>query len=292
MRILEAFCERHPEMKKTLLTDGRPNSRLGLDAIRLDTRHRILMCTNPKAGSRFWKRTLLYSFEESANVTFDRANVTHLKEELRAFGLESLKEHLTHNPEQTFKSFARVITVRHPMTRVLSAYRDKFSNNVYGRGSQLTYKYVMTKYRGVPTDKVSRNFTRMNPIITLPEFVRAIVDKNAPFNLHWDTYLNNCNPCLMDFNYVFKLETTNDFDINAYLALISPNYTMPESNSTRMELNSNQILSDFKSVPTSDMAKLAAHYRRDMDMFGYEFNTETLKADYYITTPHSERSCC
>ncbi|ELT92259.1 hypothetical protein CAPTEDRAFT_47802, partial [Capitella teleta] len=117
------------------------------------------------------------------------------------------------SPEEIIKTvstYYKVMIVRHPIERILSAYRDKFVYAPMGEGSLEGYNYVLTKYRNLPPSNLTTQDTRYmqgEVKISLDEFVRMVTDPEAPFNVHWDQFVTNCNPCVIKYDYVIRSET-------------------------------------------------------------------------------------
>lgn len=117
--------------------------------------------------------------------------------------------------QRAFTSGLRVLIVRHPFTRLLSAYRDKMTKMDPGppeyRFRDLQLK-IIAEYRAVDSPERS-------PFPTFPEFIQYILDSTKNYitakdwkdNVHcWTPYWAQCNVCGADYNVIIKLETMTE----------------------------------------------------------------------------------
>lgn len=117
--------------------------------------------------------------------------------------------------KKAFEGAIRVIFVRHPFARILSAYRDKMSKmdpkprEYRFRDLQLA---IISKYR--PADS-----PESSPFPTFPEFVQHVIDSTKGYQTAgewvdhvkcWTPYWAQCNVCSSDYNLILKLETMSE----------------------------------------------------------------------------------
>lgn len=116
---------------------------------------------------------------------------------------------------------AKLLVVRHPFERVLSAYRDKLENSVAGREHGTLYFYekygskIVRKYRDknfIPPrdDQVVRRQGAPPPAgiePTFREFVEYLIDTNLASygDDHWMPYYLFCTPCSLKYDIVAKV---------------------------------------------------------------------------------------
>ncbi|ELT98739.1 hypothetical protein CAPTEDRAFT_39040, partial [Capitella teleta] len=127
-------------------------------------------------------------------------------------GIVTVKDLTTEEIIDIVSTYFKVMIVRHPIERIFSAYRDKFVYSPMGQGSLDGYNYVLQKYRNIPPSTISTDTSRNmsgEVKISLDEFVRMVVDPDAPFNVHWDQYVTNCNPCVIKYDYIIRSETNS-----------------------------------------------------------------------------------
>ena len=111
--------------------------------------------------------------------------------ELKLRGIEART--LNQSEWQPRTSFA---IVRHPLTRLLSAYKDKVARVVYSNDTH--FKNLMLLRRQVRTALYGkRNGSRTNETISLQDFVKFVTseDNRASMWQHWRPQIQAFNPC-------------------------------------------------------------------------------------------------
>lgn len=171
------------------------------------------------------------------------------------------------------KEFKKVMVVRHPFERILSAYRDKLENSTVGREHGTLHFYekygrkIVAKYR-----KSTEEVKQQEP--TFEEFVQYLIDTDLVnyADDHWIPYYLYCTPCLTNYDVIIYFETFQE-DIHLLLRLIEEK-SMPEwkhSNSigrSRKEL----VKSYYRKLSHETILKLYEKYRIDFELFGYSID--------------------
>nr|ANI86010.1 sulfotransferase [Locusta migratoria migratoria] len=108
------------------------------------------------------------------------------------------------------------LIVRHPLQRLLSAYRDKFQNALPNTFHQKLGTQIVRKYRKGPP-KIIGTEKKTNPKNprwpSFPEFVEFLVDeyrKGNQFDMHWTPITEFCTPCQVPFDVIAKFETLEE----------------------------------------------------------------------------------
>ena len=100
---------------------------------------------------------------------------------------------------ERLETYTKILFVREPMERMVSAYRDKFENpNKYYHN--LFGKPIISKYRANP----SAEALKTGDGVTFKEFVQYLLDVHRPvgMDIHWDQANNLCHPCLLDYDFI------------------------------------------------------------------------------------------
>ena len=156
--------------------------------------HKLIYCDIPKAGSTTFKFLIsMQSWSELANTA---ATDIHNYTFLRIHNVVPLKEYTVQEAKQRLSTYFKFIVVRHPFSRLISAYKDK----IYPRGWYVNeYAQTINGYYGPGTTK-----TR----ISTNQFLQLIVRRNSDFDdPHWRTYYKLCFPCDINYDQILKLET-------------------------------------------------------------------------------------
>ncbi|XP_066951992.1 carbohydrate sulfotransferase 11-like [Macrobrachium rosenbergii] len=181
---------------------------------------------------------------------------------------------------QTFKSSLRVIIVRHPFTRILSAYRDKMikleprPTEFHFRDLQLQ---IIAKYRPVDSPESSQ-------FPTFSEFVQYILDSTKTFvtaqdwkkNVHcWTPYWAQCNVCGVDYNVIIKLETMTEDE--KFLITISNLEELKELKSQEWRHLNNATSMDvapefYSQLSRTQIKQLYQRYLLDFLLFDYKID--------------------
>lgn len=180
-------------------------------------------------------------------------------------------------------SSTRVLIVRHPMVRLVSAWNEKMSKH-HVNGAH----YYRSSLR-VGLDKYDthhwRNDSTKSHYVSFHNFVTWVALDEHKKNRHFQPAINMCPPC-QNFNYIVKVETMNDdifamfqkqqFEVPPTFDLGTPKRSFDngigqKSTSAIVE----HIKSMYKGVSKVALTKLKAKYQRDLDLFGYTFDIET-----------------
>ena len=253
----------------------------------MDHKHKVVYCPVQKAGCSTWK-TILANITSSGkvkpNMTLGQLRGFHAT--IQRYGLRKVKytDDLAH--------YTKLLIVRHPMDRLVSAYWDKM------RGTDKTFnKYaynVVAKYR--------TNKTNSDPFPTFEEFVQMIFSKSGlSYNQHWDRFFMKSNPCYIHYDYILKLETMAK-DMEMFLSEV---YHISQVNSD-IKLNSASTLTDtdkntyskklgiYGELPQELVQKLLSYFKYEHQFFGYSFNEKTFETSccHPSKTASSENCCC
>ncbi|CAL4068242.1 unnamed protein product [Meganyctiphanes norvegica] len=259
-----------------------------------DTKHQpnIVFCPNYKVASTTW----MMHFLRLAHFNENNPDIAKLRPEKREqarftprFGAKQgevykyFKE--PSSPQEklsVFKNALRVIIVRHPFTRILSAYRDKMAKM---KPKPVEFKFrdlqleIIAKYRKPNSDETS-------PHPTFAEFVQYVIDSTATLktakdwrtNVNcWNTYWSQCEVCSFDFNFIMKLETMSDDD--RFLITLSDLKELKSNNlqwGHRMNASSTtsfDVAPEFyKQVTQKQMRNLYQRYKLDFDIYDYHID--------------------
>ena len=106
--------------------------------------------------------------------------------------------------------------VRHPFDRVLSAFRNRILNGCTWQAKKHIPKIIQ---------KNKLKYDQKGCVVTLPTF-RQFVDyilfsKSRRIDPHWSTYASGCAPCLVNYDAILKLETSEEDEGSKMYLLIS-----------------------------------------------------------------------
>ena len=209
-----------------------------------------------KVGSSNWSWMIVHDLEGYG----DEAKV-------RLYAHEVLQRRIPIYDESQIKDFLKnykiFIFVRNPLSRILSAYLDKF---VRGRNEFYSNvaKNIIAKYRkGVNTNDVGID-------VTFTEFINYLVDAEELYDGHWrPIYIENM-PCEVSFDVIGKLEDAND-DIPYTIKTIGlwnvTNYGKTPSGKAKA---SELLQTYYSQLPPKLLQQFYKVYEPDFHMFGYD----------------------
>nr|XP_048303957.1 carbohydrate sulfotransferase 9 [Myodes glareolus] len=257
---LHEFCKKYGG-----LNDPKSSLFHIVSRIYVEDKHRTLYCEVPKAGCSNWKRVLmvLNGLASSAyNISHDTVHYgKHLKT-LDSFDLKGI--------DMRLKAYTKVVFVRDPMERLVSAFRDKFEhpNSYY---HPVFGKAIIKKYRPNASVEALNNGSG----VKFKEFVYYLLDARRPvgMDIHWEKVSKLCYPCLINYDFVGKFETLEE-DANYFLQLIGapkelkfPNFKDRHSSDER---TSAQVVRQYlKDLTRAERQRLYDFYHLDYLMFNY-----------------------
>uniref|UniRef100_A0A3Q3G442 Carbohydrate sulfotransferase n=1 Tax=Labrus bergylta TaxID=56723 RepID=A0A3Q3G442_9LABR len=155
----------------------------------------------PKVGCSNWKRVLMVLAGRATSVLNIPHVTAHFKNKLR-----KLEEYGPKGINQRLNTYTKVLFVRDPFERLVSAYRDKFENkNDYYHS--LFGRPIISRYRANP----SQEALRTGDGVTFREFVHYLLDPQRPVgnDIHWAKMSTLCPPCVIQYDFIGKFENMN-----------------------------------------------------------------------------------
>lgn len=232
----------------------------------VDDRNRVLYCYVPKVACTNWKRVMLI-LSGASNKTDPLdipADSVHRK---RVFvKLSDLEPDAIRHRLLTYTKF---LFVRHPVERVISAFRNKFEKN-YTSSAYFKKRFgvkIMRKYRkGAPPQSIPNS----GHGVRFSEFVSYLIDINKElFNEHWALVSSLCHPCEVKYDLIGKYETLAD-DSKYIMDQIGapPTLHFPEVVPSK---TSAVVEAYFDSLSLQQQKDLIRIYEDDFRIFDYHF---------------------
>lgn len=222
-----------------------------------------------------------------------------------------LRSHLKYPIPATSHPPVNAIVVRHPLSRLASAYRDKFLNgdplHVYdaewqknihsGENWKMRFneywllalvsqgflpetREIFEKTGGPLRRLLPANLTDvmerfMNASFTFNQFLQHVVwtYDHGIVNNHWMTYTRYCDPCRWKFDYILKLETIEEeFDYLLHQVLgYSKTIQLPVRHVSHGYSDRQRY---YTNVSRELMERVFDIYKNDFTLFGYEHNLQ------------------
>uniref|UniRef100_UPI00398F3910 carbohydrate sulfotransferase 9-like n=1 Tax=Pristiophorus japonicus TaxID=55135 RepID=UPI00398F3910 len=258
-RSLTEFC------KKYYVNRRRTSLIRLVSRVYVEDKHRLLYCEVPKAGCSNWKRVLMVLNGLASSPHNISHDFVHYGKRLRKLDSYSLKE-----AYELLTTFAKVLFVRDPMERLVSAFRDKFEhpNSYY---HPVFGKAILKKYR----TNASVEALATGSGVTFREFVQYLLDPQKPIgmDIHWEQMSKLCSPCLINYDFIGKFENLEN-DANYFLKLIDaplglqfPSFKDRHSSDERT--TSAVVEQYLAQISPLERQKLYNFYYLDYVMFNY-----------------------
>ena len=263
-QILQTHCNKY--------TGRRKHTSTAFKNLIVDTNYKLVYCNVPKVACTNWKLV----FEKLAGLVETDKNVTQRKinSKLRE-KLTYMNNYTNDSAQEAMNKSLVFIFVRHPFTRLLSAYRNKLdpsSTSLYKRRIGLG---MLTSLYG------KQNINNSNWVynLTFSDFVTYISNReNARSHyrdIHWNQLFQHCSPCGVNYDFIGKLETIHN-DVNYLFKLANlegvVKFRGPEGSSPTFCGKTTTLYKYFDDVPVEIVKRLYKRYEVDFELFGYGWN--------------------
>ena len=244
----------------------------------IDPQHQLLYCQVSKAACTSWSY-LLYE----ANLGYRpyvKGQQVHSKE-IRRSASVFLKHKLDLRLHGHFTKF---LIMRHPLSRLLSAYRNIVEYNGGPGPGRRVVKIITSRYRT----------TRKQ--LTLAQFIEFVtstsddgVKQRVTFDRHWTSYARACELCAIEYDYMIYFENmeVESGPILRQLGWPEDYFVKADRVNSYDDVKNATVLpfaprklSEYENINKTLLAKLIAHYELDMKLFGYTFDSNTYMAGF------------
>ncbi|KAK7070739.1 hypothetical protein SK128_006741 [Halocaridina rubra] len=242
-------------------------------------RYDLLVCLCAKVGSSTWKSHLLHM--KGLNPNTRNVHTNYWENKVKASNI------IGSSLDKRIKTSTMILTARHPLDRLVSAFRDKFCDGKAVDKPQSDGHY---RYFWRPAMRsLHKGRTRHGKLqISFVDFLKYVIIDQSQSTLgdrHWSRIFRACSVCKMKYDYIMKLETyTEDLlslrrkfnvtELNVYDKRHSKSGNNPEALETSSVSEVSRIRSStlnyFLKVPPYLIARILKIYRVDFEMFGYE----------------------
>lgn len=240
-----------------------------LQSIIVDDKNRLLYCRIPKVACTNWKRVLL------AMNGLLGANESYF--DLPKTLLRRLTDYTADEVRSRLDNYYKIVFVREPFERLLSAYSDKLIKTVNDTYRRLYGREIVRLYRKNPTiESLKRGHD-----VTFDEFVAYLVDprttESRPFDIHWRQYHELCHPCLVRYDFVGKYETLAE-DAEFVLRQLGARKDLSFPKGPQRSVKTSDLVAGkLSSIPAVNVRSLWKLYSIDFDMFNYSYPSFGLK---------------
>ncbi|XP_007433737.1 carbohydrate sulfotransferase 9-like [Python bivittatus] len=225
----------------------------------VDENYKFIYCEVPKVGCSIWKKiVLLLTLNLSRDVfevNQDEIHKTNL--------LKRLSSYPSKQQQELLNSFTKVMITRHPLERLVSAYRDKFLH--------LEPYYSITVANEIKA--LFRKNKNLTGNVTFQEFVNFVVTRDTKhLDIHWKPMFQLCDPCNIHYDILGKYETL-DQDVSHVLSRIKAPQRVRYPNSKLYTERTNKDITTqyLKKLNWDQIQKITDVYQMDFSLFNYSF---------------------
>lgn len=279
----EAFSEKNHDMYGNVQIDCKDGlyryPKHSLEQLFFDDTFKMIACVPTKTGTTTWQKSfasLKTSFLNSSNLP----DVKKLPNDFNSMTVFKEARRLSHLPyDEAVKrlndhSYKKIAHVRHPLSRLYSAWRQKFKRNHH------TIDFFMQRYGNKIKDIYADNGTETHEI-EFGNFVKYLVRSKSDkkFDVHWTSYQYYCAPCIIEYDFVSRTEQqdsdmrevfkgvkdeSGNFSVWDYIG----EYLPKQYNDSPMKTKTVGELYD--NIDKEVVEKLGEVYYWDFKMFGYD----------------------
>ncbi|NXN67774.1 CHST9 sulfotransferase, partial [Himantopus himantopus] len=225
----------------------------------VEHKHKFIYCEVPKVGCSNWKRTIFllqadFSMEAS-EIEHDHIHQTSLIKKLGTYP-PSIQKELLNN-------YTKVMFTRHPLERLVSAYRDKLLH------SEPFYSVTVAN----EIRAMFRTNKNSSEKVSFQEFV-SFITANPPntLDIHWKPMFLLCDPCNIHYDILGKYETLG-LDSEHVLKVIgapgSLHYPSLKRYGTEKRTNGDITLEYLRQLNAEQIEKINKLYQMDFVLFNY-----------------------
>ncbi|XP_013387797.1 carbohydrate sulfotransferase 9-like [Lingula anatina] len=228
----------------------------------VDDKHCLIMCSMPKVGCSNGKR-LLYAL--TGNVDMKKFHNFGPDKKVFAYKryLPRLSQYSPFGAKLRLDTYLKVIVVRHPLERLVSAYRDKLEGK--GRTFVREAIYIAKRFETNPTPGMLAGKG-----VSFQAFIDYLtsLDPNKAYNPHWESYIRLCDPCQVHYDVIARLESQGT-DLNMMLKLIGMDDKLTYPQDDHPVSSSAVWKKYFTEISRSDIRKIWQHYELDARLFNF-----------------------
>uniref|UniRef100_S4R8B3 Carbohydrate sulfotransferase n=1 Tax=Petromyzon marinus TaxID=7757 RepID=S4R8B3_PETMA len=222
--------------------------------------HHLLYCGIAHVGDINWKKIALVLSGYAAS-----ADEISSSESQTDNGLKRLSEH---NPSEALSrmyNYTSMLFVRDPMERVVSAFREMMEKQVSFEKNKDINILDSEKH-----DSLGGTMTRTGQGVTFPEFVQFLLNTTDQQDIdwHWRPYHRVCNPCLVRYTFIGKLETSQS-DAAELLSLVNAPQDLTYPSTVTAESFENITQRYLAQLSPEMQEALYKTYYVDYLLFGY-----------------------
>ena len=269
---LRQVCDKHKDNLDDWYDRAEPST---YQRILVDDKHQVLYCAVAKAAS-----TTFYNMFYLA-VTGKPLRAIHCQKCWKSEGLVWLSNYPQDEREKRLRTYYKVISVRHPLDRLVSCWNNKLKEPRKGRPWPGHGPKMVELFRSIPgNSSLEAEIAQGARFDEFLRYVNYVEAHNQNHNSHWISIFRSCHPCSIEYDYIAKSETLDDDSKGIIHKLNLTLDQFPQINARR---NSDYCPNTFTrqleeyrnpKITAEDFAATMKFYKMDMELFGYTWNDD------------------
>lgn len=241
-----------------------------LSAIMVDRQRKLLFCQIPGVAINDWRRIFIF-LTGKVNVTDHQKISAYDAHSKYGHMIQKLSDFKPSERKKVLDESFKIIFVRDPFERLVSTYQNKFVAKYSKYFHESFGRKIVQRYRRNATAQALKTGSD----VRFNEFVRFVLDaeheSDSLLNEHWERYYKQCQPCLLNYDYIGKFETLVD-DTREVLtrAKVIGKLRAPYVADT-FRNNEKTLKSLYQTVSAADLKRLWKIYYPDYNLFSYPY---------------------
>lgn len=263
--LIQEACRRFPRNYK--LDDLQPDQ---LRHILVDDERKLLYCYVPKVACTNWKRLLLILAGKwnNTDVLSIPGHIPHLPGMFKDLSMVTAQER-----EHMLNNYHKMVFVRNPFERLLSAYRNKLEGD---SPSQYFQEHVGRRIIKTYRENPSNQSLEFGNDVTFKEFAMFLTNKSEELadvvnNEHWQPITDLCHPCQIKYTLVGKYETLLDDVLLALHTIQVTGVNFPRLTSTSG--TAQKLHKYYSQLDLPLIRRLYKLYKYDFKIFDYHLDS-------------------
>ena len=231
--------------------------------------NKFIFCWMPKLACTNWKRIFMSLSDKFPKKDYVMNAMTHNSVHInwQKYG-KTLGSFLESEIQHRLQTYKKIIFVRDPFERMLSAYNDKVTLNNSGGLTKIARRIIASKRTDGTPKWVTPKFL---------EYVKYVTDPDTfeNYNDHWGKYVHLCRPCLVQYDFIGTFEE-GDKDIERALKYMEIDgiVQFPKRNNSYTHTKTRHVVDSFyKQIPDFYLSKLWQLLKIDYLLFSYPLPT-------------------
>lgn len=224
--------------------------------ILVNDEHKFLFCSVPKAACSNWKRVLMVLQGEAVDANAIR-RVNHK-------GFTTLEDLPPLAVKRTLREYYKFMFVRDPLSRLESAYKDKFVRNNTSFHKSYGRKIIKHVRKNAPVNAKGDD-------VSLKEFLQYVSESRVEdMNEHWMPLFELCQPCAVSYDFIGSVENLESDATEVLRELhVEEQVSFPKQQSWYQTTGKGHHDLNLADVPSKLLQKVVSKYAKDYGLFSY-----------------------